>query len=136
MRLAQRRETRIFNLSRFKTKMPITQSIGGMPVLLMAWDQLLFTALVPSGIILFYEVVPHGYQHTLGLIPGKDEMDKFHEASSQEVTKGLEHSSSWNSGNDNEFRCRIVTKLARGRIYEIDTGVDVLPKEARAANPD
>ncbi|KAJ5200951.1 hypothetical protein N7449_005754 [Penicillium cf. viridicatum] len=30
---------------------------------------------------------------------------------------------------------RFVTKLTHGMIYEIDTGVDVLPKEARAANP-
>ncbi|KAJ5847228.1 hypothetical protein N7455_011185 [Penicillium solitum] len=44
---------------------------------------------------------------TLGLIPGKDEMDKFHEASSQKLTKG---SSSRNSGNDNEFRCEICHK--------------------------
>lgn len=56
------------------------------------------------------------YTPTLGLIPGKDEMDKFHEASSQELTKGSRYSSPRNSGND-EFRCEICHKTYSRRMF-------------------
>lgn len=53
---------------------------------------------------------------TLGLIPGKDEMDKSHETSSQELIKGSKYSSR-NSGNDNEFRCEICHKTYSRRMF-------------------